>query len=123
MRLRTLLSGLLVVMMAPLGLGGAERLSMQVSPSVAFAPADLVVRTTVEADTRNRAIAITAESDDFYRSSVVPLDGEHAPRTSQFRFRSLPGGVYTVIAVLKDANDEPIAQARREIKVVAVNER
>jgi hypothetical protein len=85
---------------------------------VAFAPADLFVRATNEANEQNRAIEITAESADFYRSSEMPLDGDKAPRTTQFEFRNLPGGAYTVIAVLKGANDEPIAQTRREIDVV-----
>jgi hypothetical protein len=118
MKLRTLLCGILVVLAAPLGAGSPERLSMRVSPSVAFAPADLSVRTTIEANEQNRTIEIIAESADFYRSSQTPLDGEKAPRTTQFEFRSLPGGAYTVTAVLKGAGDEPLAQTRREINVV-----
>ena len=119
MKLRTLLCGMLVVMAAPLGAGTPERLSMRVSPAVAFAPADLFVRTTIEANEQNRTIEIIAESADFYRSSERPLDGKQAPRTTQFEFRSLPGGEYTVSAVLKGANDEMLAQTRREIQVVA----
>jgi hypothetical protein len=118
MKLRTLLCGMLVVTAAPLGAGGPERLSMRVSPSVAFAPADLFVRTTIEANHQNRTIEIIAESADFYRSSEITLNGAKAPRTTQVQFRSLPGGAYTVTAVLKGADDEPLAQTRREMKVV-----
>jgi hypothetical protein len=119
MKARTLLCGLFVLMTAPLGAGSPERLSMRVSPAVAIAPADLIVRTMVEANAQNRAIEIIAESEDFYRSSQMPLNGESAPRTTQFQFRGLPGGIYTVSAVLKGANDEPIALTRREVNVVA----
>jgi hypothetical protein len=119
MRLRTLLCAILLIMTVPLGAGSPERLSMRVSPAVAFAPADLIVRTMIKADNENRSIEITAESDDFYRSSEMPLDGEKAPRTTQFQFRSLPGGVYTISAVLKGANDEPIVATRQAVNVVA----
>ena len=118
MKARALLCGVFVLMTTPLGARDGERLSMRVSPAVAFAPADLLVRTQVVANAANRAIEIIAESEDFYRSSEMPLDGEHAPRTTQFQFRSLPGGVYSVRAVLKGPNDEPLASTRQEIKVV-----
>ncbi len=60
----------------------------------------LVVRAYVEANPANRAIAVVAESDDFYRSSEIQLDGERAPRTNRFEFRSLPSGTYHVKAML-----------------------
>ena len=65
MKLRIFLAGLLVAMSAPLGLGGAERLSIAVSPYMAFAPADLIVRATIDASDENRAIEIIADSADF----------------------------------------------------------
>jgi hypothetical protein len=61
-----------------------ERMIMKVSPAVAFAPANLIVRAYVEADADNRAIAVIAESEDFYRSSEIQLDGDHAA-DQQFR--------------------------------------
>ena len=119
MKVRTLLCGILVAMAAPLGAGSPERLSMRVSPAVAFAPADLSVRATIEANDQNRTIEIIAESGDFYRSSEMSLNGEKAPRTTQFEFRGLPGGTYAVVAVLKGAGGEQLALTRREIQVVA----
>ena len=92
---------------------------MRVSPAVAFAPADLSVRATIEANDQNRTIEIIAESGDFYRSSEMSLNGEKAPRTTQFEFRGLPGGRYVVVAVLKGAGGEQLASTRREIQVVA----
>jgi hypothetical protein len=89
---------LLVAVTHPAGAG--ERMIMKVTPAVAFAPANLVVRAVVEADADNRAIAVVAESEDFYRSSEIQLDGDHAPRTNTFEFRSLPPGNYSVKAML-----------------------
>jgi len=71
-------------------------MTVRVTPAVAFAPANLIVRTHIEADADNRAITIVAESNDFYRSSEVQLDGDRAPRTSTFEFRSLPSGTYQI---------------------------
>ena len=58
--MRMILCWILVLGAGPLG--ADQRLTLKVSPAVAFAPANLIVRTMVEADARNRAIAIVAES-------------------------------------------------------------
>jgi hypothetical protein len=116
MKVQAFVCGFLLLMAAPLGAG--ERLLLKVSPTVSFAPANLVVRTTIEADPANRSLAIVAESGDFYRSSQVQLDGDHAPRISTFEFRSLPPGVYTVRALLFDADGAARAQVGSQIHVV-----
>jgi hypothetical protein len=119
MKARILLCGVLMLVTVPLGVRTGDRLSMRVSPTVAIAPADLIVRTTVESNSTNRSIEIIAESADFYRSSEIPLDGERAARSAQFAFRNLPGGEYNVRAVLKGANEEQLAQTRQDIKVIS----
>jgi len=91
---------------------------MAVSPSFAFAPANLVVRTIVEAHENNRAIEIVADSGEFYRSSEIQLEGDRAPRTSMFEFRDLPRGTYEVHATLKGPGGAEIAQVRRSVDVV-----
>jgi hypothetical protein len=95
-----------------------EPLSIRVSPSVAFAPANMVVRTSIEPDASNRAVEIVADSDQFYRSSQVQLDGERAPRTSICEFRSLPPGAYEVKAALIGVDGRARAVARAHVNVV-----
>jgi hypothetical protein len=119
MKARYVLCGILALLAAPLGAGTPDRLTMRVTPPVAVAPANLYVRTTIAPDAQNRSIEIIAESGGFYRTSEVVLDGDNAPRTSEFEFRGLPGGTYTVAAVLKGANGAPLAQLLREVNVVA----
>jgi hypothetical protein len=114
-------SVLLAGLAFPLGAGG--RMTMRVSPEVSFAPAHLVVRATVEAAPENRGLEVVAESDDFYRSSTVQLDGEHAPRTSIFDFVSLPGGVYDVTVRLLDVHGGTITEERKQAQVLAGGER
>ena len=106
-------------MTATLRAGSGERMTLTVSPAIAFAPANLIVRAMVEADARNRTIEVVAESTDFYRSSEIQLDGDQAPRTSRFEFRSLPSGSYEVTATLRDASGEARAAVRSHVNIIA----
>ena len=117
MKVRTCLIGALTLMAVPLGAG--ERLIMSVSPAVSFAPAHLIVRAMIEADGENRAMKVVAESNDFYRASEVELDGDRAPRTSMFEFRSLPPGTYQVTATLLGADGHQLAYKHTQVNVVS----
>lgn len=117
MRVRTVLSGL-VVMTWALPLGAGDRITMKVSPAVAFAPANLIIRTMIEANENNRTMEIIAESPEFYRSSEIQLDGAHAPRTTIFEFRSVPGGMYEVKATVRDRGRNTLASARQQVNVI-----
>jgi len=92
---------------------------MKVSPAVAFAPANLVVRATIEVDAGNRAVEIVAESADFYRSSEIQLEGDRAARITTFEFRSLPPGTYEVRAKLFGADGQQRAAVRQQVNVIA----
>ncbi len=117
---RAVLISLLTLTAAlPLGAKEPSPLSMRVSPAVAFAPANLIVRATVTTNAANRAMEIVAESEDFYRSSEIQLDGDSAPRTTQFEFRSLPPGTYEVRAVLYGMNGDSLAEVRQQVNVIA----
>ncbi len=105
-------------MLADAPLGAGQRLMMKVSPNIAFAPANLIVRATIERNVENRYIELVAESEDFYRSSEVQLDGDAAPQTVRFEFRALPSGSYIVRATLKGADERPIANVRQEVNVM-----
>src|SRR5919198_6708849 len=60
MTLKATLIGILLVTSC-LPLRAKERMTLRVSPAVAFAPANLIVRTMVEANAQNRGIEIVAE--------------------------------------------------------------
>lgn len=118
MKVRAVLFGILMLTSA-LPLGAGQRLTLKVSPAVSFAPANLVVRATIIADADNRAVEIVAESDDFYRSSQVQLEGDRAARTNMFEFRSLPPGTYEVRANLVGADGQSRAMVRQQVNVFA----
>ena len=117
MRMPVLICGMLVLSAWPLSAG--DSLVLKVSPAVSFAPANLTVKATVEADARNRTITVIAESDEFYRASEIQLDGDQAPRTSTFEFRSLPSGNYRVTATVRDARDKPLSHVQAVVNVLA----
>jgi len=100
-------------------LAGNDRLAIHVSPSIAFAPANLSVRAMVEADKANGSIEVIAESSEFYRSSEIQLDGEHAPRTTMFQFRAVPSGDYLVRAVLRDNRGGEITFVQSQVNVMS----
>jgi len=62
--------------------GAREPVSIRVSPEISFAPASVVIRTSVEPDAENRSIEVVAESGEFYRSSLIQLEGDHAPKAT-----------------------------------------
>jgi hypothetical protein len=95
-----------------------QSLAVKVSPIVSFAPANLVIRTHVDPDADNRSLEVVAESGDFYRSSTIALDGDRAPKTTQFEFRSLPAGQYAVSVVVTGAGGRPRAISRAQATVV-----
>src|SRR6185436_2642441 len=96
MRRTTLIGILMLAGTLPMGARSDDPLILKTTPAVAFAPATLVVRATVLADAHNRAIEVIADSGEFYRSSSIELEGENAPKTNMFEFRSLPPGTYEV---------------------------
>ena len=101
MTIRMLVLG---VALTGMTVAGKEPVSIRVFPAVSFAPADLVIQTRIEPDDNNRAMEVAANSEEFYRSSTIPLDGGRAPQTITIRFVSLPPGVYEVNAALIGAD-------------------
>jgi hypothetical protein len=99
-------------------IGATGRLALRVSPSVSVAPANLYIRAVVEASEENRAIEISADSGEFYRSTEILLDGERAQRTTTVEFQSLPRGKYLVRVVLKGLAGRPLASTLTHVSVV-----
>jgi hypothetical protein len=116
MNARFLVLGLMLA--ATVAAGASPSLGIKVSPAVSFAPANLIIRTSVDPDAGNRALEVVAQSADFYRSSTVTLDGDRAPKTTQFEFRSLPPGEYEISVVVTGADGRERAISRTQARVV-----
>jgi hypothetical protein len=118
MKVPLILSALLAF--TTISASGGEQLRIAVSPAQAFAPSNLNVRARVVPHAENRALQIIAESDGFYRSSQITLDGERAPAMVVFEFRSLPEGEYVVYGILTDSSGRQRAIAQQQVRVIAV---
>ena len=95
------LAALVLLTIASPGVAGGQRLTLKVSPVVAFAPASLTVRATVlEPSDDNRFLSIEVDSPDYRRSVEVPLDGKNAQRLNVVELKNVPPGMYEVKAVL-----------------------
>lgn len=88
-----------------------QKLAIRVTPNVSSAPSTVIVRATVARNSDNRWLYVEADSGEFFRSSVIQLDGDRAPIVTEFRLPNLPGGNYTVVAVLRDhRGDETVVR-------------
>jgi hypothetical protein len=98
--------------------GGGESIKMSVSPAQSFAPANLFVRLSIEPNAANRSVEVAAESDQFYRSSVITLEGDQGPRTVLLELRNLPGGEYQVRGVVADSRGHEVAMVQQHVNVL-----
>jgi hypothetical protein len=97
----------------------AARLSLKVTPQAAFAPVNLRVSVTIEPNASNRTLAVMADSEDFYRSSEVPLEGDRAPHVVTVEFRGVPGGDYQITGMLIDQTGESRGIAQQLARVLS----
>jgi len=81
-----------------------KALSLRVTPLLAAAPATVSITVTVEPHERNRVLVIEDDSDVYYRSSQVQLEGKNAARTHLLLFRGLPPGEHRVRASVHGTN-------------------
>jgi hypothetical protein len=101
-----------------MSVSGGEQLRLAVSPAQSFAPSNLNIRARLVPSAENRSLTIIVESEDFYRSSEVPLEGDCAPAMITFEFRGVPGGEYLVSGVLTDNAGHRRAIAGQQVRVI-----
>jgi hypothetical protein len=92
-------------------------LHVRISPTMAHAPADLYIYVSVARRPDNRLLRVSAESDDFFRSSETQLDGENSARVTVVRFRELPPGDYQIRAELIVSTGRTVDTAKRSVEV------
>jgi hypothetical protein len=85
---------------ASAGANASAPFTLNVSPGVSLAPANVLVRARVVPDPDNRWLEIEADSGEFFRSSMVTLDGDSAPSVTEIAFKGLPGGEYQISVAL-----------------------
>jgi len=107
-----------IVALAAISASGGEQLQLAVSPGQSFAPSNLNIRARVVPHADNRALTVIAESTDFYRSSQIALEGDHAPAKLTFEFHGVPGGEYLISGILTDSVERRRAIAEHQVRVI-----
>ena len=69
------------------------------------APATVPITVAVEPGEKNRILVVEVDSDDYFRSSAVELDGDKEKRLHSVEFKSLPAGEYTLRAQVRSKTD------------------
>ena len=59
------------------------------------------ITVAVEPGASNRALVVEADGDDYFRSSMIELDGEREKRLHTVEFRNLPAGEYKLRAQVR----------------------
>jgi len=78
---------------------------------------DMLVQVLVTRDAENQWMKITAESEVYYSSSEMELEGEYSARVKVIRFRGVPAGWYEVTGTVFDHRQHVKGLARRSVLV------
>ena len=77
----------------------------------------MLVQVLVTRDAENQWMKVTAESETYYSSSEMELEGEYSPRVRVIRFRGVPSGWYEVTGTVFDHHQHVKGLARRSVMV------
>ena len=101
---------------ATLGAAG-DPASIRVNPSVSVAPTALAIRVSIPPLPENRALEIEVDSSDFYRLSLIQLEGDKGPTVNTLKIDGVPAGDYEVTATVigADGRRNKVARAHAEV--------
>ena len=105
---RTILVTAILLLLGPLGtppIPAKTSVEIIVRGHFFSAPATIPITVAVEPSANNRELVVEADSDDYYRSSAIELDGENEKRLHSVELKSLPAGEYVVRAQVKSKTD------------------
>jgi hypothetical protein len=114
-RWRMAVVGLMLFLAVPL-VTANDFLQLHVSP-VLSERGDMLVQVLVTRDAENQWMKVTAESEVYYSSSEMELEGEYSPRVKVIRFRGVPAGWYEVTGTVFDHRQHVKGLARRSVMV------
>src|SRR5262245_45269644 len=107
----------IALVLAPLPSSASDPLQLRLSQRLMTAPGALQITMIVEKHDVNRALIVEAESETFYRSSLITLNGSSAALFHSIRYTQLPEGAY-LIRVSLYGGSEKLAVREQELEVV-----
>ena len=84
----------------------AHPITVRVTPTFAIEGSPVQAMVRVAPDAENRLLRISVDSESYFRSSDVQLDGDNAAITHYLQMHSLPAGEYAFLAVVYGPNRE-----------------
>jgi hypothetical protein len=119
---KVMMTTALLLALSVTGTRAQDPVRIAVSPAHAFAPAFLRIRVRVEPNAGNRALTIMANSEGYYRSSLIQLEGETNARTFFVEFKEVPAGEYKLSAVVSNRSGENVAVATQGVSILSIRE-
>jgi hypothetical protein len=115
-RRRWLMAAVVLMIVLNRSLVADDFVQLQVSP-VLSDRGDMTVQVLVARDAENQWMKVTAESESYYSSSEMELEGEYTARVKVIRFRGVPAGWYEVTGTVFDSRKHVKGLARRSVLV------
>lgn len=81
-------------------------ITVRVNPLFAIEGSSVQAMVRVARNAENRMLQLTVDSENYYRSSEIQLDGDGAAVTHYLQMRSLPAGDYAFLAVVYGTRGE-----------------
>jgi hypothetical protein len=116
--LKSLIPTSALLLLATTWLGAEQRLTIGARPATSSAPSDITVSVWVERHAEHRLLRVWVESEDYFRSSDVQLNGERSARVTLLKYRGVPAGSYRVQAELIVSGGRTVEVAATMIQVV-----
>ena len=92
--------------------------TVRVSPSFAIEGSPVQAMVRVARHSENRMLQITVDSENYYRSSEIQLDGDSGAVTHYLPMSSLPAGDYAFLAVVYGTHGER-ARSSEEFRLLS----
>jgi hypothetical protein len=96
-------------------------ITVHVSPAVAIEGSAVQATVRVVPNSDNRLLRIMVDSENYFRSSDVELNGDDAATTHYLALNSLPAGEYSFVAVVYGTHGER-ARIGEEFRLVSRQE-
>jgi hypothetical protein len=96
-----------------------DPLTLQITPRFSNAPAMVRSRVHVVPNTENRVLRLSVDSERYYRSSDIYLDGDLAAESHWLDWKSLPAGRYEFVATVLGPSG-PRIQRRMTFEVLGL---
>ena len=99
----------------------ADELTLRMTPRFVSAPGFLRSLIRVAPNDANRTLRVEIDSDNYYRSSDITLDGASAPTSHFVDWKEVPAGKYDLIVSVLGPSGDPRAVRHLNFQVLGMS--